>query len=221
MKKLSHPWCNAVKDPAWRSMWMLCWTIVRSSGSVLVQHVNKAGSFATKFIDHAYQRCCNMLHERGPVSGSGKRKVCLLGVFKDLKFLSLPEVMIPNGQCCFNGGWDLWIRTKHELGCQASSGTSIAGSSYGGRRTPIFEPQDFHHNSAFGWFFEELMPRRPNPAVLALLCIAWRFVGSMWAQVVEVRARHSYPFLPQAGIKIQNPKCARSSPGFFSVGNST
>lgn len=31
--------------------------------------------------------------------------------------------------------------------CAASSGTSIAGSSYGGRRTPIFEPQDFHHNS--------------------------------------------------------------------------
>ena len=28
---------------------------------------------------------------------------------------------------------------------QASSGTSITGSSYGSRRTPIFEPQDFHH----------------------------------------------------------------------------
>eukprot|EP00913_Durusdinium_trenchii_P003567 g3299.t1 len=29
--------------------------------------------------------------------------------------------------------------------CAASTGTSITGSSYGPRKTPIFEPKDFHH----------------------------------------------------------------------------
>ena len=165
MKTPSHPWCNAVKDPAWRSMWMLCWTIVQSSGSALMQHANKAGSLATK---NYWPR----IPQIRPVGSFWKRKVCLLRVFKDLiiviwfsydfLFLSLRRVMIPNGKWCFNVGWDL--RDLAPLGIswdhQASSGTSIAGSSYGGRRTPIFEPQDFHHNSVlddFQWFSDDFL----------------------------------------------------------------